>query len=94
MDKNCAGAPESGTNPDFWPRLAQKGRLCPEIGAGTKKLSKGGQKLRWCPEIGAGAEKLVQGWTASCIVGIGRSTQESVNRANVNRVKKKDDTSC
>ncbi|MDI9469126.1 MAG: hypothetical protein QM296_02855, partial [Bacillota bacterium] len=52
MDKNCAGAPKPGTNPDFWPRLAKKGRLCPEIGAGTKKLSKGGQKLRWCPKIG------------------------------------------
>ncbi|MDI9470742.1 MAG: hypothetical protein QM296_11150 [Bacillota bacterium] len=54
MDNNCAGAPESGTNPDFWPRLAKKDRLCPEIGAGTKKLSTDGQKLRWCPGIGAG----------------------------------------
>ncbi|MDI9469736.1 MAG: hypothetical protein QM296_05970 [Bacillota bacterium] len=33
-------------------------RWCPETGAGTKKLSKGGQKLRWCPEIGAGTKKL------------------------------------
>ncbi|MDI9470415.1 MAG: hypothetical protein QM296_09440 [Bacillota bacterium] len=33
-------------------------RWCPQIGAGTKKLSKSGQKLRWCPQIGAGAKKI------------------------------------
>ncbi|MDI9470519.1 MAG: hypothetical protein QM296_09970 [Bacillota bacterium] len=86
--------PQIGAGTKKLSRGGQKLRWCPQIGAGTKKLSRGGQKLRWCPETGAGAEKLVQGWTASCIVGIGRSTQESVNRANVNRVKKKDDTSC
>ncbi|MDI9470893.1 MAG: hypothetical protein QM296_11930, partial [Bacillota bacterium] len=39
----------------------QKLRWCPEIGAGTKKLSKGGQKLRWCPENRAGTKKLSRG---------------------------------
>ncbi|MDI9470077.1 MAG: hypothetical protein QM296_07715 [Bacillota bacterium] len=43
-------------------------RWCPGIGAGAKKLSKGGQKLRWCPETGAGTEKLVQGWTKIALV--------------------------
>ncbi|MDI9468700.1 MAG: hypothetical protein QM296_00660 [Bacillota bacterium] len=36
-------------------------RWCPDIGAGTKKLSRGGQKLRWCPELGAGTKKLSRG---------------------------------
>ncbi|MDI9468579.1 MAG: hypothetical protein QM296_00030 [Bacillota bacterium] len=36
-------------------------RWCPGIGAGTKKLSKGGQKLRWCPGTGAGTKKLTKG---------------------------------
>ncbi|MDI9470504.1 MAG: hypothetical protein QM296_09895 [Bacillota bacterium] len=34
--------------------------MCPGIGAGTKKLSKGREKLRWCPETGAGAKKLAR----------------------------------
>ncbi|MDI9471149.1 MAG: hypothetical protein QM296_13255 [Bacillota bacterium] len=58
MDKNCAGAPESGQERKNWPWLAKKGRLCPGIGAGAKKLSTAGQKLRWCPRIGAGTKKL------------------------------------
>ncbi|MDI9471043.1 MAG: hypothetical protein QM296_12720 [Bacillota bacterium] len=33
-------------------------RWCPEFGAGTKKLTRGGQKMRWCPENGAGTKKL------------------------------------
>ncbi|MDI9470486.1 MAG: hypothetical protein QM296_09805 [Bacillota bacterium] len=36
----------------------QKLRWCPQIGAGTKKLTRGGQKMRWCPQIGAGTKKL------------------------------------
>ncbi|MDI9469462.1 MAG: hypothetical protein QM296_04560, partial [Bacillota bacterium] len=56
------GAPKRGRVRKTCPRLAQKGRLCPQIGAGTKNLSKGGQKMRWCPENRAGAEKLVHGW--------------------------------
>ncbi|MDI9470801.1 MAG: hypothetical protein QM296_11460, partial [Bacillota bacterium] len=39
----------------------QKMRWCPGIGAGAKKLSRGGQKMRWCPGIGAGAKKLSKG---------------------------------
>ncbi|MDI9469694.1 MAG: hypothetical protein QM296_05745 [Bacillota bacterium] len=35
--------------------------LCPETGAGAKKLARGGQKMRWCPETGAGTKKLSRG---------------------------------
>ncbi|MDI9469986.1 MAG: hypothetical protein QM296_07255, partial [Bacillota bacterium] len=46
------------------PESGQERKNCPRvdgIGAGAKKLSKGGQKLRWCPKTGAGAEKLARG---------------------------------
>ncbi|MDI9469094.1 MAG: hypothetical protein QM296_02690 [Bacillota bacterium] len=87
VPRNRAGAKKLST-------AGQKLRWCPENGAGTKKLSTAGQKRPFVPRNRAQTPISGHRWTASCIVGIGRSTQESVNRANVNRVKKKDDTSC
>ncbi|MDI9469011.1 MAG: hypothetical protein QM296_02270 [Bacillota bacterium] len=51
-NKGCGGKPGGQTtrNPrtalrteKLGPQLAKKGRLCPEIGAGAKKLTRGGQ---------------------------------------------------
>ncbi|MDI9470629.1 MAG: hypothetical protein QM296_10540 [Bacillota bacterium] len=47
--KNTVCARKPGHKPRFLARGGQKLRLCPEIWAGTKKLSRGGQKTPFVP---------------------------------------------
>ncbi|MDI9469428.1 MAG: hypothetical protein QM296_04385 [Bacillota bacterium] len=62
----CARKPEH--KPRFLATGGQKMRWCPEIGAGTKKLSTAGQKSPFVPRNRAQTPISGQGWTKIALV--------------------------